>query len=184
MYQGHKLASQCHCEACILSKYLTLYRFSQLKGHWCKKRPHKCTWKEGREHCAQCLDLYLARKEEGNRCCTRLSRTLVPALLWQLCRSTIRCTAGAIQTIPTHKSIQSCRCLKTNPTSDEDGACSPWGEYLSPKNILPLYLPIWVRWCGQCLIVNILVRLMPSLTFEAFTHFCSGLLTPTHRPTV
>ena len=44
------------------------------------------------------------------------------------CRGTIRCTAGAIQTIPTHKSIQGCRCLKTNPTSNEDGAPSMYSQ--------------------------------------------------------
>ena len=56
--------------------------------------------------------------------CTRLSCTLVPALLWQVegarQATTIRCTAGAIPSSPTHKFIHRCiPCPKTTQVQIE-----------------------------------------------------------------
>ena len=78
--------------------------------------------------------------QEGDMCCTRLSRTLVPALLWQLCRAPSDALQGQFklfQPINLFRALGlQCMCLKTNQT-DEDGAhCTSTGiqlnsEYLS-----------------------------------------------------
>ena len=80
-----------------------------------------------RGHCGHILYL-----ERNGRICVALHQielSIGAGLAFGRCRATIRCTAGAIQTIPTHKSIQGCsRCLKTNPTSNEDGAPSMYSR--------------------------------------------------------